>query len=115
MDEHVHKWRDSEFYCEDCGSHTSMRCEECGESVDLVMEDDPRDTTEQTEGREDVTLQEDAERAYDVVHAEVLNLFGTFADKLERDGFMGQPVPDLVRKLRETVAERRDGTTRPPV
>lgn len=49
-DPHKHVWVDCEVHCEDCGSHSAVRCdtrEECPdgfgwEPVDLVFNDDPR-------------------------------------------------------------------------
>lgn len=39
----VHSWLEVEVYCDDCGSHPGLRCEECDSLLDLIYEDDPRD------------------------------------------------------------------------
>lgn len=41
--DHVHDWEDIETFCEDCGTHPALWCEDCETMVDLVMEEDPRE------------------------------------------------------------------------
>jgi hypothetical protein len=38
-----HEWRETETYCEDCGTHPSVVCDKCEEEYDLIAEEDPRD------------------------------------------------------------------------
>jgi peptide methionine sulfoxide reductase MsrB len=41
--DHVHEWIECDAFCEDCGSHPGLRCEECDAVIDLIYEDDPRE------------------------------------------------------------------------
>jgi len=43
MIECVHEWTEGEIGCEDCGTHPSVYCENCGDLRDLIMEADPRE------------------------------------------------------------------------
>jgi hypothetical protein len=38
-----HDWEESEVGCDDCGTHPAVRCDHCGQVLDLVYETDPRD------------------------------------------------------------------------
>lgn len=31
-----HKWRETDLYCEDCGDHSGVICDECYETYDAV-------------------------------------------------------------------------------
>jgi len=41
-----HEWRESETYCEDCGSHPAVYCPVCDRTIDTVMSGDPREDSE---------------------------------------------------------------------
>lgn len=41
-----HTWVKCEVGCDDCGSHDGLACEECGLVIDLVRDDDPRESYE---------------------------------------------------------------------
>ena len=41
-----HVWVETDVPCEICGGHPGLVCRECIESVDLIYQDDPRDTPE---------------------------------------------------------------------
>lgn len=38
-----HAWEETEVGCDDCGTHPAVRCDACGQVLDLIYEDDPRD------------------------------------------------------------------------
>jgi hypothetical protein len=38
-----HIWLDTEVGCDDCDTHPAVRCDECGQVIDLIYQDDPRD------------------------------------------------------------------------
>jgi hypothetical protein len=41
---HEHEWRDCLVGCDDCGDHPGVECDDCGEVLDLIYQDDPRET-----------------------------------------------------------------------
>jgi hypothetical protein len=38
-----HEYEDTEVGCDDCGTHPAVRCDQCGQVLDLIYEEDPRD------------------------------------------------------------------------